>query len=215
MKQTIISLSFLLLTQQFSFASPYFKENRIDLSIPESCQQMDISFYSLPLEKFFVGREGAVAMGFTFEYPIKRQNATLLWQYFKDFTKGEGNDKLLLKIKKDPDLFRDYQIIMRNFEEQDFKFGSEGDVLELLAIEHMYQVYPENTYYITGGVEYHNSESEMTIGELDLYVGNRTDCSSVAVGEAKLGSGKMLGKAHQQLQRFESFLIEHHVPVIK
>lgn len=194
------------------WASPHFTLNREDLSVPEKCRDMQLSFYSLPAEVVFIGREGGVAMGYTLEYPVSRNNAQTLWKYFKDLAQGEDNQNLKDQILNNPAMKRDYEIIMRNYQEQDFSFSSEGDILELLAIHDMYNEFPENEYYITGGVAYHEAHSPQTIGELDLFVGRRDSCDAVLVGETKLGTRKMLNKAKDQLDRFESFLMGHDSP---
>ena len=150
-------------------------------------------------------------MGFTDEHPVTRSNASTLWKYFKSLTHGDEKVDLLKKIKSNKELSRDYAIIKRNYKIQDFNFQNEGEILEVLAIEQLYQEFPENAYFITGGYEYHEKFSHKTIGELDLLVANRGDCSAVAIGEAKLGTRKMLNKAYQQIQRFEDFLIRNNV----
>lgn len=214
----MVSILVALLTLHQAFAGPYFTTLRDDQTIPEYCQEMELDFYSLPVEKFYVGRAGALNMGYTFEYPVTRSNATVLWRYFKSLTHGDENLDLLEKIKRSADLKRDYEIILRNYKEQDFFFESEGEILEVLAIQLLYQEFPENTYYISGGFEYHESYSPKTIGELDLYVGRRDNCEAVAIGEAKLGRRNMLNKARRQLARFENFLVDHNVgsvPVAK
>lgn len=193
----------------FVFASPYFSPNRDDLTVPEHCREMKMSFYQLPVEKMFIGRQGASAMGFSMEYPLARKNATVLWKYFRSLTQGKENQDILAFIKSHDELKRDYEIILRNYLDQDFEFSSEGDILEILAIQKLYEEFPSNHYYITGGMEYHEAQSTKTIGELDVFVGLKDTCEAVLVGEVKLGRGSMLHKARQQLQRFSHFLISH------
>ena len=200
----------LLFSVQQSFASPHFTPLRDDLTVPEKCREVELAHFSLPVEKFFVGRRGALAMGFTFEYPMSRANASILWSYFKALTDGQKKLHILAKIKADPELLRDYKIILANYQEQGFEFSNEGEILEVLAIEDLYREFPENFYFITGGIEYHRANSSMTLGEVDVFVGRRDDCSSVAVGEAKLGPA--LDKAKSQILRFEGFLIDHNLP---
>ncbi len=194
---------------QQAFAGPHFTSLRDDQNVPESCREMQLSFYRLPAEKLFVGRMGAIEMGYSSEYPISRSNASLLWKYFKSLTQGSENFDLKKKILKDPILKRDFDIISANYEKSGFDFTNEGEVLEILVIEELYKEFPENHYYITGGVEYHEEYSPQTIGEVDLFVGVRDTCESVVVGEVKLGTRKMLNKARRQLERFENFLIDH------
>ena len=192
------------------FASPYFTPLRDDQSVPENCREMKLGFYQLPSETIYIGRKGAQSMGFTMEYPVSRKNATVLWHYFKAFAQGVEKNDVLEKILGNAELKRDYEIILRNYQEQDFDFSNEGEILEALAIHQLYQEFPSNHYYITGGVEYHEANSPMTIGEIDLFVGLKNSCEAVVVGEVKLGRGKMLNKAKKQIQRFENFLVDHN-----
>ena len=203
----------LVLTPLQLFAAADFRSLRDDLTTPEHCKEMKLSYYrTMPAEKFYVGRDGALAMGFTFEYPIKRGDATVLWKYFKLYANGGVHDlDLYNKIKNKPALKRDFDIIMANFEEQNFDFGSEGEILEILAIEKLYREFPENQYFITGGVEYSYPGSH-TLGEIDIYVADRQSCEIVAVGESKLGKKKTLNKAKKQLQRFSNFLKDNQCP---
>lgn len=194
------------------FASPFFTPLRDDLNVPHRCRDMKLSFYSFPAEKVFVGRKGATTMGFTMEYPIARDHATILWKYFRSVVLGNPNNSLKNKIFSNQTLKRDHDIIEANYREHGFDFTNEGEILELLVIEDLYEEFPENEYYITGGVEYHEEYSPKTIGEVDLFVGRRSTCESVVVGEVKLGTQKMLSKAKQQISRFENFLMDHNTP---
>lgn len=191
------------------FADSYFTHLRFDQTVPEHCEEMSLSFFNTPAETFYVGRAGALEMGFTFEYPVKRHDANLLWKYFRGLAKGEKDAETYEIIQNNPELKRDHAIIINQFEKLGFDFGSEGEILEVLAIHDLYQEFPENIYFITGGVEYHESYFPQTIGEVDIFVGRRTDCSAAAVGEVKLGKYKALQKAKKQLKRFEDFLIDH------
>ena len=202
----------LIVSSQFLFSSPFFSAKRDDLSVPKKCHDVKLGYFTVPAEKFYVGRSGALKMGFTFEYPIERKDASTLWKYFKGYVHGTPNSKLKNQILSNPKLKRDYDIIMRNFEDQDFDFNSEGEILEVLAIHKLYDEFPENHYFITGGVEYHEDYSPQIIGEIDVYVGNRDNCDMVAVGEVKLGSKKTLSKARKQLARLSNFLVDHDVP---
>lgn len=195
-----------------AYASPYFTPLREDQNVPQECKDLRLGHFQWPAEKFYMGRDGAVGMGFTFEYPIQRGHATTLWYYFRGLVSGNPDSALLFKIENTPELKRDYEIILAHYQEQGFDFSSEGEILESLSIESLYQEFPENMYFITGGVEYHEEYSSQTIGELDVYIGRRDSCELVAVGEVKLGTGKTLNKARKQLERFENFLIDHDAP---
>ena len=102
-----------------------------------------------------------------------------------------------------------------------FSFVNEGDVLEVLSpfsvsmddpkteeneSVSLISEYPEVDYVITGGLEYHRANGA-TVGELDVVVVKKQDCSVIAIGETKLGL-RSLGKAKSQLQRFVQFLSE-------
>jgi hypothetical protein len=201
-----------MLVVNLGWASPHFTTLRDDLSVPEHCRDMKLSFYQLPPEKIYVGREGALDMGFTMEYPIKREDARTLWHYFKGLTEGKDDYSLYRKIQDNPDLKRDYDVIINNYLEQDFDFQAEGEILEALAIADLYREFPSNHFYITGGVTYHKPNNSQTIGEVDLFVGLKDTCEAILVGEVKLGRKKSLSKAKQQLGRFENFLIDHNAP---
>jgi hypothetical protein len=203
----VVVLAWILTFVSFGHAGPYFTPLREDLSLPANCKEPRLVFFQLPSEKFYVGRKGALSMGFTFEYPIERQHAKILWHYLKDYSFGTENYELYEKIQNNPQLKRDFDIIMSNYDEQGFDFQSEGEVLESLAIHHLYQEFPENLYFITGSVQYHESYSPQTIGEIDVLVGRRDTCETIAVGEVKLG--RTLNKAKKQLNRFEDFLLQH------
>lgn len=203
-------LSLIVFSTQL-WAFPEFNNLRIDNTVPEKCQEMDMSFYQLPMEYFYVGRDGALGMGFTFEYPIKRSDATLLWRYFKKAAAGTHDIDLFKKIKQKPHLKEDFDIINSTYVEQGYDFSNEGEILESLAIHKLYQEFPSNEYFITGGIEYREAGGP-TIGELDIYVARKDNCESVALGETKLGKKKTLNKAKEQIQRFGSFLRDNHAP---
>lgn len=206
----MIGLLFSVLTVMPSWASQHFTPLRFDQSVPEHCQDMKIQFYSLPAQTMIIGRKGAVEMGYTLEYPIDRGHAQILWRFFRKKVQGEVNQSLLSKIKKHPDMKRDYEIINSIYQEQGFEFINEGEILEALVINHLYSEFPENHYYITGGVKYHDNPQSLTIGEIDLFIGLREDCSSVVIGEVKLGRYVPLKKARHQLERFEDFLLDNN-----
>lgn len=191
------------------FANDQFNELREDLTVPAHCKAMDFSFFPQPTEYLVVGRENALEAGFTFEYPLKRDNARTLWRYFKGLVKNEPNDELFQKIWNDPEMRRDYIIINGSFREMGFDFSNEGEILEVLAIHKLYEEFPSNHYFITGGVEYSHGPSQNTLGEVDIFVGVKQTCEATAVGEVKLGWTSALKKAKKQLKRFSNFLLDY------
>jgi hypothetical protein len=171
---------------------------RHDESIPEACRDLDIdNFRGENLEYMTYGIEGAEKKGFTYEYPLSRDGASQLWKAMKKLISGE----VFRPSFKEPGLQRDYQTLADNYAQMDFDFGSEGEVLELLAIVALKRQLPEN-YFVTGSLAYFGGKSN---GELDLLVGRSSDCHIEVVGEAKLGL-RQLSHAHQQLQRFREFI---------
>ncbi|MCB0364417.1 MAG: hypothetical protein H6624_02235 [Bdellovibrionaceae bacterium] len=185
---------------------------RQDLTVPEHCRDTQIDFFQLKgLQTFTYGIEGARDRGFSHEYPIGRRDAQALWEILRPPSKGghSGGYDAHKKRKEPPpsrsNLVQYLDIIDAYRDQMGFDFGSEGEVLEILAIVALKESFPENEYFITGGVEYHESGDHRTLGELDLVVGRNSSCKVEFVGEAKLGT-RMLGKARQQLARFRDFL---------
>jgi hypothetical protein len=134
---------------------------------------------------------------------MDRGDAKDLWRYIKKHMLGKRVDTNAGDFRKNPDLKRDYEILLNNYEAKDFDFASEGEVLELLVIKDLEQELHEDLY-VYGSVQYQDN----TAGELDLIIAKRSDCSVMGIGEAKLGI-KSLGKARKQLSRFHGFLRSH------
>lgn len=194
---------------QFSFAGKdygghYFKSLRNDVTIPEKCREVNLShFASHDLETFFWGPQGAQDRGFTYEYPVERSDANQLWSYAKQVVVGENVEEIEGRIGQNEEMLRDFRIIVDHYQEMDFDFQSEGEVLEILSILRMDEML-DDEFYVYGSVTY----ADKTAGELDLMVGRKADCQIMAIGEAKLGL-KSLGKAREQMDRFKSFLRTH------
>ena len=186
-----------------------FENNRHDLYVPNGCREARLSYFqSDDIEYFTFGIRGALKKGFTHEYPIEREDARFLWNVF---LKGQEQDRnVQRKISENPELQRDFSHLDENRDPMDFNFHAEGEVLELLAIVDLYDRInsEDNEYFITGGIEYSDSNDGRTIGELDLLIGYRETCEIIAVGESKLGL-RNLRKAKEQLARFRHFLMSH------
>lgn len=186
------------------YGGHYFRSLRDDQTIPEKCREVNLSHFAThDLETFFYGPVGANNRGFTHEYPVRRDDARKLWNLAKGLVNGADRRDIEQRLKNNHQLLRDFRIVADHYEQMDFNFASEGEVLEILAILDMNQQVPED-YYVYGSVFYHDKMA----GELDLMVGRRSDCQIVSIGEAKLGL-KSLSKARQQLDRFKSFLRTH------
>ena len=204
-------LQFLFVVLTFNlFANDQFYELRHDTTVPSHCQEMDFGFYPQPTDYFVVGRKNAREAGFTFEYPVTRDNARTLWTYFKGLVRGEPNEELFQEIWADPEMRRDYVIINGSYQALGFDFGNEGEVLEILAIHDLYREFPSNHYFISGSVEYKHGPDTNTMGEVDIFVGVKETCEAVAVGEVKLGWTSALKKAKKQLKRFSGFLEDYN-----
>jgi hypothetical protein len=99
-----------------------------------------------------------------------------------------------------------------------FSYSAVGDVLEILspfgldsANKSINDSFPPSEYYVNGGWEYKRDNGQ-TMGELDIIVARKSDCSVVALGESKLTTTKYMrkrfSKARSQLKRFVGRLKE-------
>lgn len=187
-----------------SYGGHYFKSLRDDQTIPEKCREVNLSHFTThDLDEFYYGPVGANNRGFTHEYPIRRDDAKKLWNMARGLVNGADRRDVEQRLKNDQRMLRDFRIVADHYEEMDFDFASEGEILEILAIVDMQDQVPEG-YYVYGSVFYHDKVA----GELDLMVGRKSDCQIIALGEAKLGL-KSLSKARRQLDRFKNFLRTH------
>jgi hypothetical protein len=198
------ALFFVVLTfSSFAFAGADFENLREDATVPENCKQLDLNDFQGPHEIITYGISGAKAVGFTHEYPLSREDANILWVALKNA--GSEKFRVETKLASDAELKRNYDLIEANLD-MGFDFGSEGEVLEALALIDLRKTYPESEYFHTGGVEYSHGGSA-ALGELDVIVGRRSDCHIVVVGEAKLGVSQLY-HAQSQMARFDHFI--HH-----
>ncbi len=194
-------LSGLLFIGSLAGAASPFTNLRDDHSIPEACRQTEVRhFEPSALEFFTVGALDAERAGFDHEYPIERDHARRLWQILKGHPHRDS--RAPDSIKSTPALVRDYEILVKNYEEMDFDFRSEGEILELLAIQQFYSGISREEFFITGSVSY---GGDRVAGELDMVIGRKENCKVVAVGEVKLGR-KSVGHARRQLERFRGFI---------
>lgn len=175
---------------------------RTDRLVPEHCRDFDLADFGSYTRYIIYGIEKSKAVGFTHEYPISRGGAGALWNVLKD---QDSRDRLKVPKGEDPArLERDLATIERYAPDMGFDFKKEGDVLEVLSLVDLEKEYPSSQYFLTGGIAYRSQEGGNTLGELDVVVGQKSDCLIVAVGESKLGI-RQLGHAKSQLRRFEAF----------
>ena len=139
----------ILLGSHTVFGSDQFLPLRKDFNVPAHCEEVSMDFFSGNISSFYYGRKNAKNYGFTFEYPVERQHATILWNYFKTVVKGTPSINLYRTIQKDPALYRDFKIIMSSYAGMGVDFGNEGDVLEVLATHDMRNRFPAPMYYLS------------------------------------------------------------------
>ena len=197
---------FIALLFSLSIQAAEITHLRNDQSIPEHCRTNDVSdFLSADLKYITYSRTGAVNRGFDHEYNITREELRRFWSIFKNDSHGEGTQRWVSKSKN---RLRDYNMIMDNYEDMDFDFNEEGQVLEVLALLAIKEKLDTDRYYITGSVAYSGGKTSNRIGELDLVVGHKETCKIILVGEVKINP-RRLGKAKGQLSRFRRFLDSH------
>lgn len=180
-----------------AFSSVTFESTRMDQKMPANCVNLTAEDFSEKHTKVIYGIKGSKEKGFTHEFPITRQEARDLWQALND-------DNVSLDIVRRSDRLSDLKKMLdTDGRDMGFDFKKEGDVLEVFALLDLNTQYPDKDYFRTGGYEYHGDNGRV-VGELDILVGKRSDCNIIVIGESKLGV-KMIGKANEQLSRFERF----------
>jgi len=204
-----------LMTTTAAQADQNFLPLRKDFNVPGHCQDIGLKEFSGPLSWFTVGRKGAEDFGFTYEIPLERQDATILWDFMKSVAKDRGEFKVWKEILQDTELHGHYRNLMAHHKGMGVQFGNEGEVLEVLASEALRLMFPAPQYFVTGGVEYRNGAGGRTIGEVDVMIGDAKSCQIVMVGEVKLGGSRSLSKAKSQLFRFSNFLNDFGHPGLK
>lgn len=195
----ILSSLVMALLPTLVFGADYMKPLRDDHTIPQACRNLDVqNFDPDELEYVTFSIEGGNKKGFTYEYPMDRSEATLLWKYMRSYIENGNypnpNSAYLKEL---------FLILVDNYEAMDFDFHSEGEILEALAIIQLRSQISED-YFVTGSLQY----NAKTAGELDVVVGRKSDCRVEIVGEAKLNI-KKLNHAKSQLQRFKSFIHQY------
>lgn len=184
-------------------ADEYFRQTRVDQTVPEECRDLGIKNFSAgeSIKYITLSINNAKEHGFTHEYELDRDDAEWLWRSYRHNGHPEPSARTT-RLDREVVLIDQYKDIMG------LDFGSEGQVLELLGLVSLKDEYPDNQYFQTGGLEYHESASSETMGELDLLVGERATCQIVVIGEAKLGV-HAIDKATEQLKRIHDFLGRH------
>lgn len=197
-----------------------FRNIRVDQYVPYHCRQTNTEFFNVStLEYFTVSVIGSLSYGFTYEYPIERHNANIL---FKAFNQGYyTNPSFVNQVNSDPELIRDYSVLINQAPLRGFEFTSEGEVLEILVLTKIQSNL--NSWrlgaFATGSIEYHGRSQAANHGEIDVLISDASSCKAIAYGEAKLGR-KRNKKARDQVARFannilaEGFDVKFIQPVI-
>ncbi len=177
---------------------------RNDRTVPEKCKTNVVAdFLSHELEYITYSRTGGKKRGFDEEYKISREVVRRLWRIFKNASHNNPGSRKW--IRSHPEIEDAYKILKNNYQEMDFDFNDEGQVLELLALVDLRSQFDLSRYYITGSVAYSGNRQDRRLGELDIVVGDVKTCQVVMVGEVKVNP-KRLSLARSQLSRFRKFL---------
>lgn len=180
--------------------SRYMRSTRKDRHIPCDCKPFNIHQFKGSKINYYVQGIRSTK-GADHKLDLNREEARDLWRAFNDKTSSGVQRDLIEKMSQDSRLLKFIKILEDAKKYQGFRFSSEGDVLEALAIADKEQTYSPPTFFVTGGVSY---GKDKVVGELDILVYERLTCSVILVGEAKLGKG--VSQARDQLARFRNFI---------
>lgn len=182
--------------------SRYMRSVRKDRHIPCDCKPFNLHQFKGQVNYYVQGIKST--KGADQKLNLTREEARNLWRAFDEKNNSGLRQQLIEEMSKDSRLLEFINTLEENKEIQGFKFSSEGDVLEALAIAEKEKTYAPPTFFVTGGVSY---GKDKVMGELDIIVFERLTCSAIIVGEAKLGKG--VSQAREQLSRFRSFVNKH------
>ena len=195
--------SFLSVTVFTASVSADMRAMRNDPVVPNRCSMPSADvFKSNTVQKITYSTLGGKRRGFTHEYPIFRSDARILWQVAK---RGRADQATLRRLRANEQLWNAYQDIIDAQRTYEFDFDKEGDVLEALSLMEVTRQMNENNYFLTGGIEYYHERQGRTLGEIDLWLARRSDCTVVAIGEMKLNP-RRVSKANKQLERFQNYI---------
>lgn len=180
--------------------SRFMHVTRKDRHIPCDCKPFNIHQFKGPHVRYFVQGIRSTK-GADEKLDLTRDEARLLWRAFNPKVADSVRLQLQEEIAAKSDRMAYYlEVLEEGRLYQGFKFSSEGDVLEALAIAKKEEKYPLPYYFVTGGIAYGKNHTE---GELDVVVFERATCKVIEVGEAKLSKGT--NDARKQLARFRKF----------
>lgn len=176
---------------------------RHDLTIPDECNYNEVSdFFASDLKYFTYSRTGNKGSKFDFSYDISREEIRQLWSIFRS---GDQDSGRAMSWKNSSERKKKiFMAIYNHFEKMDFDFNDEGQVLEILTLVKIKKSLKDDMY-ITGSVAYSGNRTSNRIGELDIVVGYKKDCTIAYVGEVKVNP-RRVGHAKSQLARFKRFI---------
>ncbi|MBT4762429.1 MAG: hypothetical protein HOO06_12075 [Bdellovibrionaceae bacterium] len=207
----VISVSFFVLFfHQTLLSSTYFDNLKDDKTVPQHCKTTVLSHFDVSaLEMFTISLKAKNGRSrFTFQYPLNRGNANYLWYVMKSYVKnGSISDQDKTHIAKSEELTKNFNALMDSHKVRGFRFGSEGEVLELLAHVALQKSFDADNLnvFVTGSLQYREFKGSSAMGELDVLIADKDTCKVLAYGEAKLGVHRS-SKAWSQVHRFERFL---------
>ena len=187
-----------------SMASPLLENMRRDRTVPEHCRQTHLEDFFVNDQLFFFtySSRGGKKRGYTYEYPLHRDDVDRLHHLVQRQKQNGRPDQNTLK---DPQMVKAWDEVVVNYEPMGFPLINLGETMEILAIVDLVNAFEESDYFITGSVGYQYRGKGGLQGELDVVIARRSDCRVEAIGEVKMGIHR-LGKAKQQLRRFQQFL---------
>lgn len=188
-----------------AFADQFFETKRYSSLTPSHCQEFNIEYFNGPLVWVTYSVHGAVENGFTNGVDLSRHEAAQAWRFLRDFTYKGPDARWPISMTPRGDKLLSTLENMR--QQMGFTYGSEGEILEAIALLDLANYYDPAHYFFTGGIEYSRGSGRV-MGELDIIVARKSDCKVMVVGETKLGLHR-LSKAHKQLARFRHFVVNN------
>lgn len=184
--------------------SKYMRVVRIDRHAPCGCKPFRVEQFTEEEVDYFV--EGIQSTkGADHKMDLTRSEAKLLWEAYNPKKSDSYRASKRHQISRNPKLQNYLELVDRHKDSHGFEFKVEGEILEAVTIMTMERdTYPQEDYFITGGITYFGRSGSQTLGELDIVVFDRDTCKVVSIGEAKLT--KSSSKARRQLARFRQFI---------
>jgi hypothetical protein len=175
--------------------------------LPAHCRGDSEVIFNSNIGLLYFSTEGAIAEGFTHELNISSGALHKLYRLFDPHRKPNRTNKERSKekTKKDGDfrLKKYIEIIESNFDSLGFRLLQVGDIMEILAMVLLRQIYPPDKYFITHSASYSGGIGRL--GELDILIGNIATCEIKVVGEIK-SSASRFEETEIQLNRFIELL---------